>query len=362
MSDRFHTTVTERGSFRNCRRSWYLDNILRLRARGNVTWYLLYGDVMHSALDAYYRPTSSRSTRPPRKVSTALDAFQATWEEENEKLKLQYGPLYSMGIEEEWIRYNEMGKQTLIYYDRFDRADPFFTKVIAVGVEDRSFVEILDPSTREPVAGGPLLSGRIDLVFQRDDGYHGWDHKNLASKASDRALDLDDQLTGYSYIWWRLEGKPLKGFWYNVLIKSPPHVPKLIADGAKLSQNKDQRTTYDLYLDAIKENGFDKLEYKDFLSFLKEKGWTQFFQRLGPVVKNEEELLSFERRLYHEYLDMEEALGNEDWRYPNMSQYTCPGCPMIPICQGMEEKSDVEWIIEDRYETVPPRHAIPEGV
>jgi len=267
-----------------------------------------------------------------------------------------------MGIEEEWLRYKEVGEQTLVYYDRYDRADPFFTKVIAVGVEDRSFVPILDHLTREELPGTPLLSGRIDLVFQRDDGYHGWDHKNLSSKASDRALDVDDQITGYSYIWWRISGKPLKSFWYNVLLKDPPKPPRLISNDTKLSQDKSQRTTYDLYLDGIKEHGFDKAEYKEYLAYLKEKGWSQFFQRLGPIVRNKEELLSFERRLYFKQSDMEAALEDEDWRYPNPSQYTCPGCPVMPLCQAMEEQSDIEWIIESSYEVAPPRHTIPEGV
>lgn len=362
MREAFHTTVTERASFRSCRRQWYLDNVLRLRPKAQVTWYLLYGDVMHSALDAYYRPTSSRSTRPPRKISTALDAFEAAWSEENQKLKDEYGPLYSMGIEEEWFHYQEIGRQTLTYYDRFDKQDPLFDKVIAVGVEERSYVDILYPSTREHQMDFPLLSGRIDVVAQRSGDTFIVDHKNLGSKASDRALDVDDQLTGYCYLWWRISGKAPRGAYYNVLIKDPPKAPKLISNDSKLSQDKAQRTTHDLYLDAIRDNDFDKADYTDFLAFLSEKGWTQFFQRLGPVTRNEAELFSFEQRLYWEYMDMSFALEHEELRYPNPSQFTCPSCSMMAICQAMEEKSDIDWIIENSYETASPRHQIPEEI
>lgn len=359
---RFHTTVTERASFRSCRRSWYLENVEQLRAKGRVTWYLIYGDVMHTSLDCYYRPKTSRSVRPPRNIATTLDAFQEAWAVENEKLKVEYGPLYGMGIEEEWYGYYEMGRQTLIYYDRFDRKDPFFDKVLAVGVEDRSFVDILEPPNGNHLPDFPLLSGRIDLVIERPDGVYIWDHKNLASKASDRALDVDDQVTGYCYIWYRLSGKRPRGVYYNVLIKDPPKPPRLVKKDTELSQDKSQRTTYDLYLDALKEQGFPKTDYTEYLTYLCEKGWAQFFQRLGPITRNEQELDSFERRLYHEMVDMKDALEMPDFRYPNPSQYTCPGCTMISLCQLMEEQGDVEYLKETMYEVKPPRHEIPEDI
>jgi hypothetical protein len=67
------------------------------------------------------------------------------------------------------------------------------------------------------------------------------------------------------------------------------------------------------------------------------------------------EIESFERRLYQEYEDMREVYGDEERAYPNLSTWHCPGCPVAPICQAMEDGSDVEGIIASRYMQAPDR-------
>jgi hypothetical protein len=145
-------------------------------------------------------------------------------------------------------------------------------------------------------------------------------------------------------------------------MKEPPHPPRLIKNDTALSQDKSQRTTYDLYLAAIKEHGFDRADYTEFLEILRAKGWESFFLR-DEVHKNEEELLSFERRLYAEYLDMSSALANPDlMMYPNPGQWTCPSCAVLPICQAMEEQGDVEYIRDSMFVVQEPRHEVPAEI
>lgn len=361
---RFHTTVTERSDFRTCRRRWYLGVHENLRPKGQVTWYLIFGDCIHSAMDAYYRPKTSRSRRPPRDLALAIDAFEQAWNEKDDDLRHDFAGLYSQGIEEEWHKHKERGVQMLIHYDKFDKIHPFFDKVIAVGVEERAFVDILRPDG-EPIPSLPLLSGRIDLVVEKETGVWIVDHKALAGAPNDRALDVDDQLTAYCYIWWRLTGQRPRGAYYNVLIKDPPKPPKVLVSG-QLSQDKAQRTTRELYRETMKELGIpirtEKVDYTEMLNYLAEKGWHQFYQRLGPVMKTEEQLLSFQTHLYHEYLDMSNALAHPDMRYIAGSQYVCPGCPMMMLCQTMEERGNVDYVRNARYEEVPPRVEIPSEV
>jgi hypothetical protein len=316
-----------------------------------VTWYLIYGDVMHAALEAYYLSK--------RNLTDCLEQFDVSWQLQNAKLQEEYGGLYDEGIGEEWYEYKEKGITTLRYYSIFDQQDPWFDEIIAVNIEERAFVEILDLDG-EPLKGAPLLSGKIDVVGLRK-GYVGiMDHKNLASIHDSRALDVDDQLTGYCYIYWRLTGDIPREATYNVLVKDPPKPPRVLKSG-ELSQDKSQRTTHDLYLATIKELGLKRGDYAEILGYLRDKGWSQFFSR-ESIQRNQEELESFERRLYYEYKDMQRALKDPGYLYPNPSQRTCGGCSMMPICQSMEEGGDVEFVRDTMYEVGEPRVLIPEGV
>lgn len=350
--ERFHTSVTERASFRDCRRAWYLDVHERLQPRNQVRWYLIYGDVMHAALEAYYKKD--------RNLTSCLSAFRRAWKKQDVTLQQMYQGFYENGIGEEWHAYKEKGETTLRYYEMFDRQHPYFDEILDVNIEARAFIEILDPETRKALVGHPLLSGKIDVVGLRKGRPGIMDHKNLSSFHDSRSLDLDDQLTGYCYIYWRLEGVIPFDATYNVLIKDPPKPPRLLKDGS-LSKDKSQRTTYDLYLQAIKENKLSRGDYGEILGFLRDKGWDQFFRR-ESVQRSEEELLNFERRLFYEYEDMQKCLEDPERAYPNPGQRTCPGCQMMSLCQAMEEGGDPDYIREQMYEVGEQRVLIPKGV
>ena len=350
---RFHTTVTERGSFRSCRRQWYLENIERLAHALSIPWALIFGDAVHEGLAAYY-------TGNKRNLMDARDAFKAKWEEQGDDLRDKYGGLYEAGVSDEWHEYLVKGDTMLVYYDEYDRENPFWDDVVEVNVEERAFVPILD-SKGAPFEGVPLLSGKIDLVVhKKGSGIWTVDHKTAASAYDARALDVDDQLTGYAYIWWRITGEVPRGALYNALMKEPPKPPKILTKG-NLSQDKSQRTTYFLYKEAIAELSLDEADYEEMLEFLEQKGWHQFFLRDG-LEKNLDELESFEWRLQHEYEDMTLALREEGYCYPNPSQRTCPGCSVLALCQAMEERGDVEYVKESMYVVTEPRVVIPEGV
>jgi hypothetical protein len=311
-------------------------------------------------MDAYYRPKTSRSRKPPRDVALAMDAFDQAWEEKDQWLRKEYGAFYGLGIGDEWLMHKERAHEMLKHYHTFDKLHPLFDKVIEVGVEERSFVDILGPG-EEHLEDLPLLSGRIDLVVEKDNGIWIIDHKALAGAPNDRALEMDDQLTAYCYIWTRLAGTPPRGAFYNVAIKDPPKEPRFLKSG-ELSQDKSQRTTYEMYLQAIKDAGLDRKEYGEMLDFLAQKGWGQFFQRLGPVPKSWEQLETFERYLYNEYLDMSLAVEDEEKRYPSGSQYTCPGCPVMQICDTMNRQGNVDLVIAGGFVRDEPRINLPEEV
>lgn len=364
MTERFHTTVTERGDFRSCRRRWHLGTVERLAPKDRVFWNLIFGNCMHSALEAYYKNKFD--------LYKAQSAFVRAWNKEDAVLQETYMGLYSHGIDVEWAEYRVKAELMLEYYHIYDRQSDWWkgTEILEVAVETREFVDILNPyeldadgETPHQIEGHPLLSGKIDLVLKRKDGIHIWDHKTAASAYDARALDVDDQLTGYNYIWWRHTGEVPKSSSYNALIKSPPSPPRILKDGS-ISKAKDQRTTYDIYRVEMKRLGIphNDPDYDEILNVLQEKGWSQFFLR-DTLMKTEEEMVSFERRLYNEYQDMQDAIANpEDRAYPNPSQQNCPGCAVVPICQTMEEQGDVEGVVENMYVVSPPRTQIPKAI
>lgn len=326
---------------------------MRLSPKGSVPWALVFGDVVHEGLAAYYETN--------RDLAAMYKGFNTAWAEKYDWMQERYGAFFDMGIESEWVIYKDKGLEMLRTYDMFDRSKKkdFYKKIIAVNVEERSYVPILGPDGN-PLPGSPMLSGRIDLVVDREDGVWIVDHKTAAQKNDSRALDVDDQLTGYCYLWWRISGVIPRGAIYNVLIKDPPKPPKQLKSG-ELSKDKAQRTTFELYLQTIHSLGLDPNDYEEHLNWLGEKEWTQFFIREG-VERNLEELESFEKRLYYEYLDMQRAIDQPEWRYPNPSQWNCGACQILPICQTMEEQGDELYVIEGMYEAQEPRYVIPEGV
>lgn len=350
---RFHTSVTERASFRTCRRAWYLEVVENLQHKDAVQWNLIFGECIHVALEYYYRGNK-------RDLKAAVRAFRRAWNKEDDHLRELYSGLYHNGIGDEWIAYKVKGELMLEYYHIYDQQAAFdWDRVVeVVNVENRLWADILG-SDGEHLLGLPLLSGRPDLVVERREGEWVVDHKTAATPYAARALDIDDQLTGLCYLRWRQTGNVPAGALYNALIKDPPKPPRLISEGSKLSQDKSQRTTYDLYLKAIQENGFDRADYTDILEYLHDKGWSQFFLRDGIEV-NQQQLESFERRLYLEYEDMQNCIEHPEKAYPNPTQRTCPGCPMLPLCQTMEEQGDEEYIREHMYEVTEPRVKIPK--
>jgi len=354
---RFHTTVTERQGFRSCRRRWYYDTVRRLARKNQVPWNLIYGEAVHTGLEHYYLDWN----KPRLRKKFLLEAFVAAWEKErDEVLMVDYGSFYDMGIGDEWIRYRDLGLVMLEYYDLFESKQRFFEDIIAVNVEDRAFVDILTPDGTK-MLDRPLLSGRIDLVGERKDGKI-WimDHKTAAQTPSYAALDVDDQITGYAYIWWRITGELPRGVFYNCLVKDPPKAPRVNQDG-NLSKDKSQRTTFDLYRAEIKAQGLKVADYTEILAALQKSGWSRYFVRDGSE-RNMEEIESFQERLYYEVDDMLAALEDENYRYPNPSQWNCQGCSMLAICRTHEEQGDVDWVIDDLYEELPSRHEIPQEI
>lgn len=350
------TSVTERADFRMCRRRWFLNTLHRLVPAGGVINFW-FGNMVHYALEHYYLAGAPHLHEEPRIYSQdereeyALVAYHDYAEESLEGVAKELGFLWE-SAKDDYLEMLTMGEGMLEGYFRMDSETGGFGKVIAI--EERYRVPILTPSGRA-LPGKPEITGRFDLVVEKEDGTY-WiiDHKTAAQKHNSAHLDIDDQLTGYAYVFYRATGIMPRGQVYNVLLKKVPRGPKVIKNGAGLSQDKAQNTTYSLYVDAIKENGFSRRDYREMLDYLKAKGWEDYYTQEG-VFRNMRQIERFEHDLYNEFLDMRRVARFPEQAYPNPTPFTCPGCPVKKICSVMQDQGDFAAVIVNDYTIAPPR-------
>lgn len=340
------TSVTERAAFRRCRRQWLLSAVHRLRGVGANTNFR-FGEAIHAGLERWYQDAQGDlvAMGPKIRRERSLEAYWSSWEEWAADVRDELGGLWddARSEVEEWGMTGE-GMLTT-YYDR-DEAAPLGE---VVEVEVRHRVPILDPRTGKPTRPRAWLNFRLDLVTRKANGQtRVVDHKTAGSKHRSSQLDLDDQLTGYTYCWWRLTGDWPEDAVYNELIKKVAKPPRLIKKGTALSQDKSQSTTYDLYRQAIRDHGLPYADYAEILKALKSRGWEEFFSQEG-VFRTTGQIAEFERNLYEEWRDMRAVARAPERAYPSPSMFNCPGCGVRAICQAMMDQGDAGAIIRDQY-------------
>lgn len=371
-------SVTERGGFRTCRRQWFYETIENLQRKGAPPWHFEFGTWFHELLAGIYagEPLSFEALKVDAKqwIAAMVEKFDPDAESHEELLALSelgiamyreyqeydiVAPVQlgtPLAVEGKWI-----GKAP--EESRLPKGYPKSAQAV-LHESGRFLVPIVHPDTKEPVVYGgppPCLSARIDLLTERKTPKKGlWivDHKTTASSPNDRGLDFDDQITGYCYVVWRWTGEIPRGVVFNYAVKKVPKEPRYVQATKKnpsgLSTAKDQLTTPDAYREALKDEGLmigNKVtseSHADCLAALLERGWDPFFKRF-EVMRNEQELLNFEKRLFWEYRDMYTAWEQEELRYPNPKAFWCPGCSVREICQAMEDGSDADDVIESQF-------------
>lgn len=234
-----------------------------------------------------------------------------------------------------------------------------------------------------PLDDDIVYSGTIDLLYlNRDDLLYFEDHKTTDSivKYEKNAI-MDRQISRY---WWalqqltqgngyimskywneadkteviewvdvkkhpigaKIQGREVHGFRYNILLKAVPEKPELLKKGG-LSKNKAQNTTYELYLQAIEENGLNKDDYLDFLQHLAENG-KRFFSRID-VNRLQPEIDSAVEEFYATTMDSKEVRRNigEDHNpiYRNITADCSWDCAFRDVCIAGMDGSNVNYLL-----------------
>jgi len=405
-------SVTERGTYNKCPRQWELQVLENLQPAVPPKFDLEFGAGIHKALETYYIGISNLPSLPDTKAQRAspLKGALAAWDqwytEVEVRLERAQAPAETL---DQWLELGDFGEEILRGYGTYARQEDNFTVHAVEGLQtgagkswlnkhyqEREFISelaqngvhlasdltgrnysqgrrflvpILDPKTQKPLKRNPMLSARIDLLTHRiDPGMKGlwiYDHKTTSGSPSDRNLDFDDQVTAYCYVVWRWLGMVPRGVCFNYLVKQVPKDPRILK-GNKLSYAKNQLTRPDWYRAELRERGLmlkdgtiEDDHYLEAYEALLSRGWDPFFKR-HYVTRNKHELLAFEERLADEYWDMYDSYMGDKMIRPHFSPPYAPWCTycnVAPICQAIEDGSDVEGIIESRYEDGGDRKA-----
>lgn len=141
-----------------------------------------------------------------------------------------------------------------------------------------------------------------------------------------------------------IQGKQVSYFLYNIILKDTPNSPRHLKPGkdgkVKLSQDKQQGTTYELYRQEIDAHGLNPEDYADFLVYLQETP-KQFFRRV-EVRRNEAEVKAAMREFYETALDM----GENPRIYRNITSDCSWDCSYADLCMAGLDGSSVDFLIQ----------------
>lgn len=328
--------ISDTRSFKACRRLWLFTSHHRMNLeRMRPVDYFFFGRGVHYALSRLYEGGEDPSP-----------AFADWYSRELDLVRQQTGGLF--GEEEQmFAELLELGIGMLDHYARW--AQEYDKDLTTLGTEVEFELPLLTRKGRR--SGHYILAGRFDRIV-RDSTGTLWvvDFKTSAKPAFasiERRLQNDEQATAYIYALQRLyPDERIGGAQFVYLKKALPTTPKLVHKGTALSQNKQMDTTLEVYVNTIKEHGFDPAPYMNFLRHLREKGNTFF--RCFEVKRHPKQLQRFEKDLYRTVQDMSKVRTLDD-AYPNPPWYGCQRCVVRELCDLINIGADPTFLIHTEY-------------
>ena len=298
-------TSSEIDCFQTCRKKYQYRYLEKYRSLKRVT-SMEIGKAVHLGLDAWYSGGGVQGA-----IYKALDYLRTT----------------DLSVDDA-----ELVAQMLQRY-----ADKYPTENFSVVyIESKFLVPVLTP--RNYRSRNFMFAGVIDGLVRKSDGsYWLLEHKTASSIGDNYFLKLETDFQIRAYIWaLRQLGYDVKGVIYNVLRTKLPTIPQILKKGG-LSQAKNIDTTYDVYLDAIYDNGLDPADYQEILDILREKGDTFFSRQEYPVDQYDVE--EFQEDLYRITRDMHTC------RHFYRNGSACnnwSGCAYRKLCTGEVLPSEID--------------------
>jgi hypothetical protein len=333
---------SEYQSFLNCRKQWFYQWVEGIEAK-KPDAKLFFGTAFHKWLENYYNSGCNK---------LQADLETSVWMNEQDTKDMD-----QISIDDMMSLMRGVAEH---YHNTYGETDKNF-KVIETEME---FLVKLDEDL--------FMTGTIDLVYEVDGKIRFMDHKTVSSISmyEEKAV-MDRQISRY---WWALKmiaagigrvkdkendvwvtsqalkDKTIDGFDYNLIAKDFPKEPKVLKSG-KLSTDKSQKTTYELYIKKLKELnllGYD--EYWGILEILQNKP-NQFHSRVD-VKRSDAELesaaweFSYTSGDIHDVKMMitENPQSIEPLTYRNITNNCMHMCQFKSLCQTAIDGGNVDMV------------------
>ena len=400
LSHSIHTSG--RASFKACRRRW--DWVFRDRYYPKTTPnYFEFGTAYHAALEVYYNPATWSWVKNPYKrpavIALAIAKFKDVSAAQREKYLDFFGNI-DPAMEEDFTARHELGVGMLKYHlTEIAPKEDLPRGLTPIKVEIPFEIPILGPdgtgllcycdncyeqwivtdeaqtSLREcnehmrakgytPCEGPDhfasiglpvTFGGRIDALFQDAELRYwiaDWKTAGKLHGDNDLFLELDDQITGYCAALDFL-GVEVAGFIYHAQRKAFPEPPEPHKSGRRykgmlFSTNKQQATTYELYLETVMENdaeGYAAGAYDEYLAYLQANP-PRYHERY-QIHRNKTEL---EQSRYNLWLEAQDIIDPKLRIYPNPRYFGCNTCAYRNPCIGKNQGEDYVYTLDTLYE------------
>lgn len=342
-TDKYIIRTSDRLAFKRCRRAWNWSSKLRENREPNKRARPLdFGTAVHAALEAYYDPRSWHDKEIKEGSAKAAFAF-SMHEHRKDYLDLSGKMELDVLEQEEFDADMELGLGMLRGYFTWALKNDNF---VPVHVEIEFEVPILDPHGAKLLMGidcvPVVYQGRIDLIVMDEHGQY-WllDHKTTATFGNLEWLVYDEQCKSYAWAVEQMLGIKIAGVIYSQLRKKAPHKPAVLKSG-RLSVNKQQDTSYEIFMETIKELNHMEEWYTDYLQHLQDE--PKIFFRRELIRYNSHELKSMGEQIFDEAIEM---LDNPRI-YPTGGS-NCNWCDFRTPCLAKNDGSDAQWILNDLF-------------
>ena len=198
-----------------------------------------------------------------------------------------------------------------------------------------------------------VLEGKIDLILKDKNTGKVWvrDWKNVNSLSSDYEwLENDEQLNLYLMALWLL-GLDIAGFQYFELKKAVPGPPKKLTRkyaGKRFSTDKNQDTTFEIFVETLRAADEPFEPYIEYLEFLKERGTDHYF-RLNKVRRDAKAM----RMQYTNLVAVVSEMIERPKDYPTPTKFGCKFCEFRAPCIERMQDNDPQGLLDVSFTKKP---------
>ena len=346
--------TSDRNSFRQCRTLWHWSSPLGLNLEPEQRYAPFEdGTTWHGALETYYNPVTWHLLQDPLTADAVRHGARErllTLHQSQVALATKWsGGSLPVENEEDYAARLIMLQGMLEHYFSWaPTVDDFTPKLIEIEFEVPIDVPFPGSGTMLIDNDEVVYQGRLDGIVQDPTGrYWIFEHKTTGQMGRVDWLEVDTQVGSYAWAIQKQLGISIAGIIYSQALKSAPSPPTMLVkttQGRNFSVNKQQRTTYELYMETLEKHGEPVERYGEFLTFLKEKE-NPFFRRI-QIHRNQASLDFVGRNIY---MEASEMLDPDLNIYPNPSYFNCNGCRFREPCIAQQNGYDHQFILDELF-------------